>query len=106
MNGSMSYVLPSDVHRQPEIFKDPDTFQPDRFEEQETEATFHAYLPFFIGPRMCLGYKFALVELRVLLVILLRHFRFDVIPGLKFKRRLALTMKPNPPLKLHIAAIP
>jgi len=91
--------------RRPEIYEDPNTFRPERFEEQETEAAFHRFLPFLIGPRMCLGYKFALVELRVMLAILLRHLRFDVIPGIQYKRKMTLTMKPDPPLRLRISAI-
>jgi cytochrome P450 len=92
--------------RRSDIFKDPNSFRPDRFEDQVTETTFqNSFIPFLIGPRMCLGYKFALVELRVLLAVLLRHFRFDVIPGVQTRQKMALTLRPDPPLKLHIAAI-
>lgn len=98
------FVVPC-VSRRADLYEDPDSFQPERFENKESEAAFHNFLPFLIGPRMCLGYKFALVELRVMLVTFLRHFRFDVIPGSSYKRKMTITMKPNPPLRLLVSSV-
>jgi hypothetical protein len=40
-----------------------------------------------------------------MLAVLLRHLRFDVIPGIEYKQKMALTMKPDPPLRLRTSAI-
>lgn len=67
------------THRMPEIYTQPDRFLPERW------ATLHpspyAYLPFAAGPHMCIGWAFAIQELRVVLAMLLQRFRLAVVPG-------------------------
>ena len=41
----------------------------------------YQFLPFLVGPRMCLGYKFALLEMKAILACLLRELTFDRVPG-------------------------
>lgn len=64
----------------------------------------YTYMPFLAGPRSCIGNKFALSEMRCTLAILLDNFVFDVFPNREVKRRLRITMKPSPNLKLRISA--
>ena len=91
--------------RRPEIFEDPDKFMPERFQDRETDASLYKFLPFLIGPRMCLGYKFALVEMKVMLVQFLRHLRFDIVPGTSYKRKSTVTMRPEPSLQLRVSLV-
>lgn len=91
--------------RRPEFFEDPETFKPDRFFDLETEKTFYRFIPFLIGPRMCLGYKFALMEMKASLAVLLRGLRFDTIPGKTFKRKMRTTMKLDPVLELRVSTV-
>lgn len=41
----------------------------------------HAHMPFGHGPRMCVGYKFALLEARLALVAMLQRFSFSPAPS-------------------------
>ncbi|KAH0547061.1 hypothetical protein KQX54_016896 [Cotesia glomerata] len=60
------------IHRDPQYYPNPDKFEPERFMDDEKD-TFNqaAYMPFGIGPRMCIGNRFALLEIKVLFFYLL-----------------------------------
>ncbi|XP_046584201.1 cytochrome P450 3A29-like [Haliotis rubra] len=57
------------IHRNPQLYDDPDSFKPERFEDQDKTIAFQA---FGFGPRACIGMRLALVELKVALVNVLR----------------------------------
>ncbi|XP_014476486.1 PREDICTED: cytochrome P450 9e2-like [Dinoponera quadriceps] len=60
------------LHHDPKNFEDPASFRPERFlDEDKMGFNPDAYLPFGIGPRMCIGKRFALLETKVMLVHLL-----------------------------------
>ena len=61
-----------------------------------------AFLPFSAGPRSCIGNKFAMVEMKAVLSTLIQQFAFEEIPGFTVKPIIALTAKPDPPLRLRI----
>lgn len=66
-------------HHDEEFFPNPDTFDPERFSE-ETKKTRHpfSFLPFGEGPRNCIGMRFGLMQIKVGLATLLKHFRFVI----------------------------
>ena len=83
------------------------TFNPDRWDNMTTDdksVNSYAYIPFLAGPRSCIGNKFALSEIRCTLAVLLDNFVFDLVPNREVKRRIRITMKPNPSLKLRVSA--
>ncbi|CAK9816950.1 Cytochrome P450 9e2 [Anthophora quadrimaculata] len=56
------------IQRDPRYFKDPDKFIPDRFiGNAKKEIDAGAYVPFGMGPRMCIGNRFALLIIKILL---------------------------------------
>lgn len=73
--GSEVLVSVYSLHHDGRFWSAPDTFDPSRWRERDRSAD--AYLPFGAGPRRCLGATFARVEARVVLVELLRRFRFE-----------------------------
>ncbi|KAL1918786.1 uncharacterized protein VTP21DRAFT_2808 [Calcarisporiella thermophila] len=67
------------IHHSPTYWPDPERFDPERFtEEKEKLRPAYTWLPFGGGPRICLGSRFALVEISVLLAHLLRFFEVEV----------------------------
>ena len=65
----------------------------------------YTWMPFLLGSRMCLGYKFALQEMKVILTSLLRKFEFSQIPGTEYKRNLRITMRPVPEMHLRVSLL-
>ncbi|MBC7387846.1 MAG: cytochrome P450 [Opitutaceae bacterium] len=63
------------LHRNPEFFKDPLSFQPDRFLKKNIDKEKQkAFYPFGAGPRMCIGNNFALAEMAIFLQAFISHF--------------------------------
>lgn len=60
------------LHRHPDFWDEPDRFKPDRFLEPAPAA----YIPFGLGPRVCIGKEFALMEARIIASALLKNFNF------------------------------
>nr|AIL94155.1 cytochrome P450 CYP3027C1 [Tigriopus japonicus] len=63
-------------HHNPEFFPDPETFNPDRFmPENEKNIQNLTFRPFGGGPRLCIGQRFALIEMKIALAKLLSKYR-------------------------------
>ncbi|KAH6944297.1 hypothetical protein HPB50_002613 [Hyalomma asiaticum] len=70
------------IHRDPELWPDPEKFDPERFNPDIVHDRHPAsYIPFGIGPRQCMGRKFALLELKTALCKLILKYEFAVCPG-------------------------
>ncbi|KAH8270580.1 hypothetical protein KR018_012042, partial [Drosophila ironensis] len=61
------------IHRIPEDYPEPDEFNPDRFENGDRVAPFKM-VPFSAGPRNCIGQKFALLEMKMMLAKIVREY--------------------------------
>lgn len=77
--GTWLIVPTYSIHRDADYFPNPDTFDPDRFlATAEARRTPFTYLPFGEGPRVCLGDRFGLQEVRLTLIALLTKFHFKL----------------------------
>ncbi|MBE7199953.1 MAG: cytochrome P450 [Parafilimonas terrae] len=68
-------VSPWVLHRHRRLWPDPDAFDPGRFLPDAPPPPRYAYLPFGVGPRVCIGAQFALSEAVLTLARLLARFR-------------------------------
>ncbi|KAL4420261.1 hypothetical protein ABPG77_003440 [Micractinium sp. CCAP 211/92] len=71
------------IHHDPKHYPDPETFRPERFLAGSAEAAARhpgAYFPFGLGPRKCVGYRFAQEEGVLCLARLLRRFDLQLDP--------------------------
>jgi len=72
-------VSPAFTHRMPEIWENPRTFDPLRFEPDKVRARHRfAWVPFGGGAHMCLGLHFAEMQIRILIAQLLRRYRIEL----------------------------
>ncbi|XP_055308854.1 probable cytochrome P450 9f2 isoform X2 [Sitodiplosis mosellana] len=66
------------VHRDSKYYQDPEKFNPDRFNDENKHNVLpSAYVPFGVGPRNCIGSRFALMEAKAILYNLLLNFSFE-----------------------------
>ena len=75
-------ILPWVVHRHRRLWHDPDRFDPERFSPAAVAArSRYAYLPFAVGPHVCVGASMAMLQLTITVAVMARHFRFCLVPG-------------------------
>lgn len=72
-------VCPPVSHRLPEVYPNPDTFDPDRFFERKEGSGKHEYMAFGGGRHSCLGEKFAFLQIKAIWSHLLRNFEFTLL---------------------------
>ncbi|XP_029636405.2 cytochrome P450 4V2 isoform X1 [Octopus sinensis] len=75
--GTPISIVISSLHRDPQNFPDPDTFDPDRFLLEDTDRSPHAFIPFSAGPRNCIGQKFAMLEEKVVISRIIHKFNLE-----------------------------
>jgi len=83
------------LHRQPEIYPNPTVFNPDNFlPEKSASRHYYAYVPFSAGPRSCVGRKYAMLKLKILLSTILRNYRINAtIPEKDFQLTADIILK-------------
>jgi len=80
--GSQIILSPWHLHRHERLWDRPDEFDPDRFGTKEGKASSRdAYIPFSAGSRVCPGSGFAMIEGPLILGMLVRAFRFELVPN-------------------------
>ncbi|XP_060588662.1 cytochrome P450 4A10-like [Ruditapes philippinarum] len=92
------------VQRDPEVWDNPNEFDPDRFTNgSKISSVYH--LPFSIGPRNCIGQHFALTQVKVVICELLRHFKLDLDPERKAEPECILILRSKNGLYLKIKPV-
>ncbi|XP_012253052.2 cytochrome P450 9e2-like [Athalia rosae] len=87
--GETLWIPVHSFHRDPKYFPDPDKFDPERFnDENKSGINPLTYLPFGIGPRMCIANRFALMEVKLVLFHLLA--RCELLPSSKTRSPIKL----------------
>jgi cytochrome P450 len=77
--GAYVDYCPLASHYLPEVFPEPESFRPERFTPDAKAALPKgAYIPFGGGPRMCIGMRFAQLEIRMIVTLLLQRFELSL----------------------------
>ncbi|GBM55810.1 Cytochrome P450 4V2 [Araneus ventricosus] len=104
--GAACIIFAYSLHRDEDVFPDPEKFDPDRFSpENSVNIPEFAYIPFSAGPRNCIGYKFAEMELRVILSCIMRNFTVKSLdPMDKVKPILNIGIHSNAEIRIRISS--
>ncbi len=75
------------IHRSAEIYENPEKFDPDNWlPERASTRSYYSFIPFSAGPRSCVGRKYAMLKLKVLLSTIVRNFYVtSTVPEKDFK---------------------
>ncbi|KAM0329021.1 hypothetical protein ACHAPQ_006932, partial [Fusarium lateritium] len=103
--GTTVQIVPAMIQLNPEIWgADADVFKPERWDGEAPSP--YAMETFSNGPRMCPGKALALLNMKVLLVGMIREFMFDIQEdqSLEF-RNPSLTLKSKAPLQFKVERV-
>jgi cytochrome P450 len=91
------------IHRRPDLYRDPEKFEPERFlGDAEKQLPRCGYMPFGAGPRICIGNHFALMEGHVVLASLLKRVRFDLVSPTPVELEPLVTLRPRGGVKMRV----
>ncbi|WP_193369935.1 cytochrome P450 [Pelagibius marinus] len=96
------------VHRRPELWDNPEGFDPARFDTEASDAARQrfAYFPFSDGPRTCLGERFAVLESMIAISAVVQRFELQLLPGQKVEPEPMITLRPRGPLLMRVCPAP
>lgn len=106
----LSIMIPVwQLHRDPEQWPDPHTFDPERFSVDNKASSMRhpmAYLPFGAGPRNCPGMRFAQLEAKLTLARIVQKFRLEVCKDTPQPLAFTIpTVSINPAKKVFLKAV-
>ena len=99
------------VHRRPELWDNPEGFDPARFDPEAQDSARRsgqrfAYFPFSDGPRSCLGERFAVLESMIAISGIVQRFDLQLLPGQKVEPEPMITLRPRGPLLMRVCPLP
>ncbi|XP_051742551.1 cytochrome P450 3A27-like isoform X2 [Ctenopharyngodon idella] len=101
--GIPTYVL----CRDPQLWDSPDEFRPERFSpESKSEINQYAFMPFGLGPRNCIGMRFALMIMKLLVVKLLQNFTVETCKETQIPLEMNVIFQPKVPITLKFIPRP
>lgn len=79
--GTLFSIPVHSLHYDPKYYPNPEKFNPDRWSEtNKHNLVKYTYLPFGDGPRICIGMRFALMEIKMAITSLIQEFTVKVNP--------------------------
>ncbi|MEV0505033.1 cytochrome P450 [Streptomyces spectabilis] len=90
----LQLLVRSDVRPHPDLYPDPETFDPGRWESPQ-QVPRHSFIPFGVGARKCIGDSFVMIEDTLALAEIVSRWRLEHEPGHRTRLAVALSLKPS-----------
>ncbi len=105
--GTMVIVFPIHQHHMDEWWTRPFEFDPERFsdERQEHRRHSHGFVPFGGGAHMCIGFRFAEIQVRAIMHQLVQRFRWSVPDSYTMPVQQSPISRPKDGLPLRLARV-
>ncbi|MBQ0945720.1 cytochrome P450 [Ideonella sp. 4Y16] len=101
--GTLLRVTPWVIQRDPRWFPEPEAFRPERFLADDPAQPRSAWMPFGVGPRVCIGQHFAMLEMTLVAALLLQRCTLETLPGEPAPQpRMYVTLRPTLPVRLRL----
>jgi cytochrome P450 len=101
--GTLVIISPYTLHRHPNYWENPQTFDPDRFLPPHMPVPY-SYFPFSMGLRVCIGQPFAQLETILVLATILRRFQLKLAPNTFVVPEALVTLRPKGGLPMILEA--
>ncbi|WP_346135449.1 cytochrome P450 [Lentzea roselyniae] len=102
--GTEIIFAPTAMHRDPDLYKDPLNFNPDRWHNVRPSALKEAYLPFGAGRRKCIGDGFARFEMTTAITTFVRKLHLELAEDANVETKLFANLQPRG-LKMRVRAL-
>lgn len=98
--GTQVVVSSLAVHRNKDVFEDPDSFKPERwFDNKELQKG--EYFPFLFGKRQCIGKEFALMEMRIVVTKIAKKFRLELV-NTEVSKTVSISYRPSEEIIINV----
>lgn len=106
-SGTMCHIHIYETHRDPEHWPNPLIYDPDRFLPENIKGRHsYAYVPFSAGPRNCIGQKFALLEMKIMVAYILHNFVLEPVDEIDEVRYISdLVLRPKSQVRVKFTPI-
>jgi cytochrome P450 len=103
--GSLLGISVYTLHRDGRFFPEPERFWPERFSpEREGDIPRYAYIPFGAGPRICIGQRFAMMEMQLVVAAVVQRYQLRLVPGQQIEPEPMILMPPKPGILMALEA--
>jgi Cytochrome P450 len=98
--GSLAIFNIYNVHHHPDLWAEPERFDPGRFLSSESRR--FSFMPFGAGERICIGNHFAMLESQLLLAMIIREYDFELLNPVEAEVEMVVSLRPKGGLPVRI----
>ncbi|GAB5492505.1 MAG: cytochrome P450 [Phototrophicaceae bacterium] len=101
--GNAVIVSPYVLHHHPNLWDNPEAFDPERFSpENEKNHHKYQYIPFGGGEHVCIGNSYAMMEAALVLATIAQKYHLRLLPNAEVNDRALITLVPENGLPMRV----